>query len=59
MVYITNNALHDILFCKMLLHSYASPIMIYSYVKIKLCLLDHHGSREDRLKQYMTFDPVQ
>ena len=33
--------------------------MIYPYVKIKLCLLDHHGSREDRLKQYMTFDPVQ
>ena len=33
--------------------------MIYPYVKIKLCPLDHQGSREDRLKQYMTFDPVQ
>ena len=33
--------------------------MIYPYVKIKLCLLDHHGFREDRLRRYMTIDPVQ
>ena len=32
--------------------------MIYPYVKFKLCSLDQ-GSREDRLKKYMTFDPVQ
>ena len=32
--------------------------MIHPYVKIKLCPHEQ-GSREDRLKQYMTFDPVQ
>ena len=33
--------------------------MIYLYVKLKLCPLDHHWFGEDRLKQYMTVDPVQ
>ena len=33
--------------------------MIYPYVKFKLGPLDHYGSREDRLTQYITIDPVQ